>query len=129
MHQRTASAMLVCAASIALPCFAQNQVEFNTTTTTTSLPGGRDLYSIDVNNDGKPDLIRTTGLPNVLKVLLSNEMELSDPATPTSSRTRARSPSLLATSMAMERRTSSSNSQVSRNWLSSRAMATAPSKL
>jgi len=73
MCKRIASAMLVCAASIALPCFSQNQVEFNTTTTATSLSGARNLYSIDVNNDGKPDLIRTSrALPNVLTVLLSN---------------------------------------------------------
>lgn len=73
MCKRTASAMLVCAASIAMPCFSQTQVEFNTTTTATSLASARNLYSIDVNNDGKPDLIRTSGgLPNVLTVFLSN---------------------------------------------------------
>jgi len=73
MCKRTASAMLVCAASLALPCFSQTQAEFNTTTTTTSLSSARNLYSIDVNNDGKPDLIRTSGrLPNVLTVFLSN---------------------------------------------------------
>jgi hypothetical protein len=71
--KRTASAMLVCAASIALPCFSQDQVEFNTTIESTSLAGARNLYSIDVNNDGRPDLIRTSsGLPNVLTVFLSN---------------------------------------------------------
>lgn len=62
MCKRTASAMLVCAASIALPCFAQNQATFNTMkTTSTSAVYFYNAYSVDLNNDGIPDVIGETG--------------------------------------------------------------------
>lgn len=61
MCKRTASAMLVCAASIALPCFAQNQATFNIKTTSTSDNYFSHVYSVDLNNDGKPDLVGEKG--------------------------------------------------------------------
>jgi len=53
--------MLVCAASIALPCFAQNQASFNIKTTSTSDNYFSHVYSVDLNNDGKPDLVGEKG--------------------------------------------------------------------
>lgn len=73
MLKRIASATLVCAASIALPCFSQNQATFNITTAVTGVPGARSAYSVDVNNDGIPDIISTSaGLPNQVSVDVSN---------------------------------------------------------
>ena len=57
MQKCSAGLVLVCAASIALPCFSQNPATFNVKTTASTIPYVRTGRSVDVNNDGRPDLI------------------------------------------------------------------------
>ena len=49
-------AAAACAAMVLLPCLAQTPVSFNSVTTKSG-PMPSDIYAVDVNNDGIPDLI------------------------------------------------------------------------
>jgi hypothetical protein len=65
------SAVLCLAASMG-SCYAQSSVAFTTHTSPTG-PNPRNVYAVDVNNDGVPDLIQDTlQLPNKFTVSIAN---------------------------------------------------------
>jgi hypothetical protein len=61
------------AAVCLIPCFAQQNATFTAKNTPTSAPAPGNTYTVDVNNDGIPDVItdRLT-LPNAFEVFIAN---------------------------------------------------------